>query len=82
MNLRIITVLAALLTPIAAHAQTAPQPPDPAFLQAALGAVRAQRDANADGQAAAQAQIVGLNDEIAKLKARIAELEKKPELPK
>lgn len=81
MNLRTITALAALLTPIAALAQTAPQPPDPAFLQAAIAAIEVQRNEAQTRHAIAEANSTILNDRIAKLQARIAELEKKPAEP-
>lgn len=46
------------------------QPPDPAFMQRALGALQAQRN---------QAKAAGLADDLAKAQARIKELEGKQE---
>jgi hypothetical protein len=65
----IIIAVLALASPALA------QQPDPAFLQQALIAMQQQRNAALDGQAQSQAMAAV---EIAKLKARIAELEKAP----
>lgn len=75
MKFRIAIVLATL-----AVAPAAAQQPDPAFMQAymqkSIIALQQQRNAALDGQAQSQAQAAMQTDEIAKLKARIAELEK------
>jgi len=65
----IIIAVLALASPALA------QQPDPAFLQQAQIAMQQQRNAALDGQAQSQAMAAV---EIAKLKARIAELEKAP----
>jgi hypothetical protein len=51
----------------------AQQQPDPAFIQQAMAAIQGQRNAALDAAAACQAQAAM---EIAKLKERIADLEK------
>jgi len=65
---RLIIVFVLISTPAFAQQQ-----PDPAFLQQALIAMQQQRNAALDGQAQSQAMAAV---EIAKLKARIAEMEK------
>lgn len=52
---------------------------DPAFMQRAMGALQAQRNAAMDQAAAQQARADGLADELAKAQARIKELEPKEE---
>ena len=78
-----IRIIALILVLLASGSAIAQQQPDPAFLQQALIAMQQQRNAALDGQAQAQAMAVV---EIAKLKTRIAELEKSAappvELPK
>lgn len=75
------TVLAAIFC-LAAWAGFAQQAPDPAFLQRALSALQAQRNAALDSQVVAEARAAGLTDDLAKATARIKELETKPEAPK
>ena len=78
-----LTILLLLALTGSARAQ---QQPDPAFLQRALVAMQQQRNAAMDAQIVAEAQRAGIAEEIAKLKARIAEMDasvpKKDELPK
>jgi len=69
-----LAVLALLATP--ALAQTGQT--DAAFLQRAIVALQQQRNAALDLQAQFQALLATRDDEIEKLKARIAELEKPP----
>jgi uncharacterized small protein (DUF1192 family) len=47
------------------------QQQDPAFLQRALGALQAQRNAALDGQAAAEARVGMLTEEVARLTAEL-----------
>lgn len=64
---------AALLLALPAHAQ--PAPPDPAFLQQALGAMQAQRNQALDQAAVETARAAMTAAELEKAKARIKELE-------
>lgn len=71
-----IVLIAATAPRSCAHAQ---QAPDPAFLQRALSALQAQRNAAMDSQVVAEARAAGLTEDLAKANARIKELETKPE---
>jgi len=55
------------------------QQSDPAFMQRAVTALQAQRNAALDGAAAQQARADGLQEELNKAQARIKELEAKSE---
>jgi TolA-binding protein len=57
-----------------AMAQTQPDAP---FLQKVINAIAKQRDVALNNQAGAEAQVADLSEQIARLKARISELEKK-----
>lgn len=59
-----------------ASAQQQPQASDPVLLQRALSVIADQRNAALNAQAIAEAQRAIAEEQIAKLKARIAELEK------
>jgi hypothetical protein len=52
------------------------QQPDPVFLQKAIAAVQAQRDAANNNAAIETARAAMLADEVAKLKAEIEEMKK------
>ncbi len=65
--------LALLFILVAATAAAQQSQPDPAFLQQAMQAIQGQRNQALDALAAYQVQS---NNEITKLKERIAELEK------
>lgn len=69
-----------LLSPLPAVAQV-PTPPDPAFLQRALGSIQSQRNQALDAAAACEARVVGLTEDLAKAQARIKELEAKEAKP-
>lgn len=71
--MRYLVILA--LVPSIAFAQ--PQQPDPEFLQRTVQALQQQRNTALDGSAAAVAQVLMMQDAIAKMKAQIADLEKK-----
>lgn len=73
-GLKKLIVLAVLFSSPAA----AQQAPDPAFVQKVVEVLQQQRNAAMDLQAQALSQVAVLNEEITKLKARIAELEKPP----
>lgn len=66
---------------LAASPAFAEQQPDPAFLQRAITALQAQRNAALDQAAAHQARADGLADELAKAQAKIKELEPKLDVP-
>lgn len=51
--------------------------PDAPFLQKVINAIAKQRDVALNNQAGAEAQVADLSEQIARLKARISELEKK-----
>lgn len=77
---------ATLLLALTASA-LAQQPPDPKFMQHAIEALTAQRNNALDGQAALAARLAIANDDLAKMNAKVAEMEKqvasaKPEAPK
>lgn len=59
-----------------AFAQQPQQPPDPAFMQKAIGAMQQQRNQAYDQAAIAEARAAQLADEVAKLKAELDELKK------
>jgi hypothetical protein len=73
-----LLVAAALLAASPALAQ---QQADPAFLNRALTALQAQRNAAMDQAAGEKARADGLADDLAKAQARIKELEKPPAKP-
>lgn len=74
-----IAIALMLMVPALAQ-QPAPQA-DPAFMQKALTALQAQRNAALDGQAAAQAQAAMLTEEVATLKKQIEDLKPKSDKP-
>jgi hypothetical protein len=65
--------------PIAALAQQ--QLTDPAFLQRALTAMQVQRNQAMDAAAGQQARADGLQEDLNKARAKIKELEPKPDAP-
>ncbi len=71
--------LALVLTILGACPALAQQPPDPVFLQRALVAMQAQRNAAMDDVVALRAQLEMARDDLAKAQAQIKELDKKPE---
>lgn len=75
-------LVGALLFSTAALAQPAQQSPDPAFLQKAIAVLQAQRNNALDGQAAAEAKAAQLSDELAKVQARVSDLEKQAQANK
>jgi len=78
---RLVTFLLGSLIVTSAAAQT--QPPDAAFMQRAVSALQAQRNAAQDAAAVAEARAAGLADDLVKARARIKELEPSPaEKPK
>jgi septal ring factor EnvC (AmiA/AmiB activator) len=66
-------VLASLLLATPALAQQ----PDPAFMQRAINALQTQRNNALDGQAAMEARLAGLTEDLSKTNAKIKELESK-----
>ena len=74
---KIAFAIALLVTP--ALAQQAP--PDPAFMQKAIVALQAQRNAALDAQAVAEARASVLAEEVATLKKQIDETRAKAEKP-
>lgn len=70
--------LALGLSLLAAPALAQQQPPDPATLQRALGALQTQRNQAFDLAASWEARAGGLADELTKANARLKELEPKP----
>lgn len=69
--MRLILIVALFFaTPVFAQ-----QAPDPAFLQRALSALQAQRNAALDAQAVVEARAAGLTDDLARAQARIKEIE-------
>jgi uncharacterized small protein (DUF1192 family) len=70
--MRAILALALMLAVAPALGQQQQQQQqDPAFLQRALGALQAQRNAALDGQAAAEARVGMLTEEVARLTAEL-----------
>jgi uncharacterized small protein (DUF1192 family) len=71
-KMRAILALALMLAVAPALGQQQQQQQqDPAFLQRALGALQAQRNAALDGQAAAEARVGMLTEEVARLTAEL-----------
>lgn len=68
--MRALVVILALVTPAFA------QQPDPATMQKAITVLQQQRNSAMDQAASAQTEAMRLVDEVAKLKAEIAELQK------
>jgi len=60
----------------------AQQPQDTAFLQRAISSLQTQRNNALDAQAAAEAKIAGLIDDLTKANFKIKELEDKLNPPK
>ena len=77
--MKTLLLLAVLLLASPAWAQ---QAPDASFMTKIVAVLQQQRNAATDREAQAQAQAAALADEIATLKARVAELEKAAEPPK
>ena len=75
---RFIIASALLFVPAAGSAQ---QTPDPAFLQKALTAMQAQRNQASDAQAVLEARLSMANEELAKAKDKIKEMEAKAKPP-
>ena len=76
-----VTTLSALLFVALANSPTFADQPDPAFLQKALSAVQAQRNQAADVQAALEARLAIVSDDLSQAKKRIKELEDKSPSP-
>lgn len=72
MNRIIIAVTAALISSSALAEQ-----PDPAFLQRAVQALQAQRNAALDAQAVAEAKVAGLTEDLNQVKLRLKGFEDK-----
>lgn len=70
---RILFLASLLSTPAFA------QQPDPAVLQRAITVLQAQRNQALDSAASEAVRAEGLSDDLAKARARIKELEPKPE---
>lgn len=75
---RVVLIGLLLLLLLAAPA-LAQQTADPAFLQKALQALQAQRNAALDGQAAAEARAALLTEEVDKLRKQVEDLKPKAE---
>lgn len=70
---KIIACVLLIGTPVLTHAQ----PVDPAFMQRAIAALQAQRNAAQDATVVAEAKAAGIADELVKAQTRIKELEAK-----
>lgn len=75
MAIRILAAVLIVATINTAFAQN--ELNDPAFLQRALAAVQAQRNAALDAAAVAEARAAGLSAELTRTQARVKELETK-----
>lgn len=74
MLFRTVPIIAILLS-VPAFAQ-APPPPDPAFLEQAIGSFRDQRNEAMDKAAVADAKVRMITREVDGLKASVAQLQK------
>ena len=77
-----VAVMTSMTSAALAQQAVPQQKPDFDFMQHAIQALQQQRNNAFDGQAAAEAKVAGLTDELTKARARIKELEDKLNPPK
>lgn len=73
---KVLLTTASILLTTAAFAQQPPQA-DAAFMQHAIGALQAQRNTALDAQAASEAKLAGVTEELNQAKLKIKGLEDK-----